>query len=189
MSEILRMNVTLRHVVPKVTRRLEVRAEIRLDRLHQVLQSAMGWTDSHLWSITIGGVDYGLVDPDWEDDDMPDASRYRLDRLLVASGAKSFRYLYDFGDGWEHTVRLGAWKPGDPRHAYPRLLAAAGACPPEDVGGPWGYADFLAALDDPEHEEHEEYMEWGPENLDPEDAEVEALQANVDELARAWRRG
>ena len=69
-------------------------------------------------------------------------------------------YSYDFGDGWMHAVTLREILDRDPRMAYPRCTGGGRACPPEDCGGPWGYPDFLQAISDPDHEEHESMLEW-----------------------------
>ena len=81
------------------------------------------------------------------------------------SGVRSFKYLYDFGDGWEHTVRIERITDAVTGVAYPRLNEGLGRCPPEDVGSPWGYSAFLEAIADPDHEEHEEWLTWGRQPL------------------------
>jgi hypothetical protein len=93
------LKITLNDVDPPVLRRIEIPFDIRLDRLHEVLQAAMGWTNSHLYEICAGGVGWGLTDPDWPDGPL-DARKARLDRVVEDTGAKTLRYLYDFGDGW-----------------------------------------------------------------------------------------
>src|SRR3546814_18758809 len=72
---------------------------------------------------------------------------------------KTFHYLYDFGDGWEHRVKIQGIAPADPQGSYPRLLDATGLRPPQASGGPWGYAEKLEPLTDPAHESHEEALE------------------------------
>jgi hypothetical protein len=76
------------------------------------------------------------------------------------------KYLYDFGDGWEHTIKVERLIDPAPGVAYPRLFEASGRCPPEDCGGPWDYADFLDAITDPKHERHDELSEWIGYHLD-----------------------
>jgi hypothetical protein len=72
----------------------------------------------------------------------------------------SLRYDYDFGDGWEHKVELEKVIPFDPNITLPKCIKGRRACPPEDVGGTWGYEEFLNAIGDPSHPEHAEYVEW-----------------------------
>jgi pRiA4b ORF-3-like protein len=97
-------------------------------------------------------------------------------------------YLYDFGDGWEHTITIVEFDDADPNTKYPVLLEANGRCPPEDVGGPWGYAECLEAIDNPEHDRHEEMIEWWPDNFDPATAPVDDLKTCVADLATRWSR-
>src|SRR5690606_23542667 len=95
--------------------------------------------------------------------------------------ALTMRYEYDFGDGWEHSVELEQVKPAERGVRYPRCTAGARACPPEDVGGIYGYAEFVAALADPQHEEHEHYLEW----IGPYDPDV----FDPNRATRAMRKG
>ena len=94
-----------------------------------------------------------------------------------------FKYWYDFGDDWFHTITLEKLIPADPDTAYPRLIAARGRCPPEDVGGPWGYAEYLAAIADPTHDRHEELIDWGGPGFDPHDPDEAGICKRLDRLA------
>jgi len=100
----------------------------------------------------------------------------------------TLRYLYDFGDGWEHTIKIERLTDPLPDVLYPRLIEVAGRCPPEDVGGPWGYDEFLKALAKPEHERHADIRSWIGEDFDPLQANGDLLPANVEQLARKWSR-
>ena len=184
---IARLKVTLDDVEPPVTRRIEVPLDIRLDRLHLTLQAALGWTDSHLWEIRARDVGWGIPDPGWSDGPL-NARKATLWDVIEDTGAKTLHYLYDFGDGWEHTVKLLAIDDGEAGAVYPRLLDAKGRCPPEDIGGPWGYGDFLEAIEDPNHERHEELTEWYPADFNPNDTPLEDLKAAVADLAKRWNR-
>src|SRR5690242_19255324 len=108
----------------------------------------MGWTNSHLYEIRARDVGWGRPGPHFGDGPL-DASKARLIDLLEDVGTRSLKYLYDFGDGWEHSIRIERITDAIPGMAYPCLIEAAGRCPPEDVGGPWGYRDFLDAIADP----------------------------------------
>lgn len=186
-TSIAHLKVTLDDVKPAVQRRLEVPLTIRLDRLHLVLQAALGWTDSHLYEIKAGGVGWGMPDPDFGEGPL-DARKARLVDVLEDVGTKTLKYLYDFGDGWEHTIKVERVTEAVPDVAYPVLLDARGRCPPEDVGGPWGYEEFLEALADPDHESHADMKVWAGRNYDPKVVDVEALAAAVAALAKAWTR-
>jgi len=133
---IARLKVTLADVEPKVVRRVDVPLKIRLDRLHLVMQAAMGWTNSHLFAFTVGGTSWGVADPDFPndcgDDDTLPASEVTLSDLVEDTGTRTFHYLYDFGDDWDHVVRLERVFDADPLERYPQLVMAEGRCPPED---------------------------------------------------------
>ena len=103
-------------------------------------------------------------------------------------GVKTLRYLYDFGDGWEHTIKIERLVDPDPGVLYSRLVEASGRCPPEDVGGPWGYAEMLEAIKDPKHERHDEICEWLADDFDPHLIDIEALINDVAALAKKWSR-
>jgi hypothetical protein len=130
-ASIARLRIKLDDVEPTVVRLVEVPLTIRLDRLHLVLQAAMGWTNSHLYEIRARDVGWGRPNPDFSDGPL-DASKARLIDVLEDVGARSFKYLYDFGDGWEHSVRIERIADAMPGIAYPRLIEAVGHCPPED---------------------------------------------------------
>jgi hypothetical protein len=148
---IARLKITLDDVKPTVLRWIDVPLTIRLDRLHLAIQAAMGWTNTHLYEIRAGDVGWGDPDPDGGDGPL-DARKARLIDVLEDVGTKTLRYLYDFGDGWEHTIKVERLLGPVPGIVYPQLIDAAGRCPPEDIGGPWGYAELLEALGDPRHE-------------------------------------
>ncbi len=186
---IARLKITLDDVKPAVLRRIEVPFDIRLDRLHLAIQAAMGWTNSHLYEIRAGDVGWSTPYPesDWADDFL-DARKARLGDVLEDVGTKTLRYLYDFGDGWEHTIKIERLLDPVPGVVYPRLIEAAGRCPPEDVGGPWGYAEFLQAINDPKHERHAELSEWIGDDFDPDDVDADRLADELATLAKQWSR-
>ena len=186
-ASIARLLVTLDDVKPPVRRRVEVPLAIRLDRLHLVLQAAMGWTNSHLYEIRARDVGWGLPDPDFGEGPL-DAKKARLVDVLEDVGTKTLKYLYDFGDGWEHTVKVERIADAVPGTAYPVLIDATGRCPPEDVGGAWGHAEFLNAIAHPAHENHAEMKEWAGETFDPKAVDVETLADDVPALGKAWAR-
>ena len=155
------LKITLRHSKPPIWRRVVVRADMRLDRLHRVIQAAMGWTDSHLHMFRVGRVYYGIPDRDFDDfgDEMLNEKEYTVADLAPVAKRK-FIYEYDFGDSWEHEVLVEQVLPPDPDFKRPVCLAGANQRPPEDCGGIHGYYELLAVLADPKHEQHEEMKEW-----------------------------
>ena len=185
---IARLKITLDRVKPAVTRHVEVPLDIRLDRLHLTIQAAMGWTNSHLYEIRAADVSWSTPSSDtgWADDFL-DARKARLVDVLEDVGVKKLRYFYDFGDGWQHTVKLERLVDPEPGALYPRLIAASGRCPPEDVGGPWGYAELLEAIHDPKHQRHADLKDWIPDNFDPNDPDTDTLAFEVAMLAKPIR--
>lgn len=185
MPEIARLRITLDEVTPPVWRRVEVPADIRLDQLHLVIQAAMGWENYHLYEFRRGRSAWGLPDPGWSD---PEAAvRAARDASLadaLGARARKLTYVYDFGDDWHHTVRVEAVGEADPEARYPRFLDGEGACPPEDVGGPWGYMDFLDAIADPAHERHEELLEWCGGRFDPAEVDEAGIRMRMEKLAK-----
>lgn len=169
---IYRLKVTLRHIHPPVWRRIEVPANIKLDKLHRILQVAMGWTDSHMHAFRLGMEQYGA--PSREFPDMFKNERtIRLDQL-VGEGKKLI-YEYDFGDGWEHEIKVEKILPAEKGKRYPTCPAGKRACPPDDCGGPWGYEHLLEVLRDPKHEEYGEMREWIGGEFDPEDFDLDEI--------------
>ncbi|MGB8629135.1 MAG: plasmid pRiA4b ORF-3 family protein [Xanthobacteraceae bacterium] len=184
---IARLKITLDDVKPAVLRRIEVLFNIRLDRLHLAIQAAMGWTNTHLYEIRAQDVGWGIPDRDWGDGPL-DARKANLGDVLEDVGTKTLRYLYDFGDGWEHTVKVERLIDPEPGALYPRLIEACGRCPPEDIGGPWGYAEFLEAIGNPKHERHDEFKEWFAHDFDPNLVDAGWLAEEVTTLAKRWSR-
>lgn len=166
LRRIYQLKVTLMESKPPIWRRLLVPSSISLPKFHDVLQIAMGWTDSHLHQFVVGGRLYGKPDPDFESDTI-DERHVRLDRSLKKE-KDSILYQYDFGDGWEHKIELEKLLPFDPGTTLPACVKGKRACPPEDVGGIWRYQEFLHAIRDSTHPEHEEYLEWVGGEFDPE---------------------
>ncbi len=153
----LQLKVSLRGVSkPPVWRRLLVPADTRLDRLHGVVQTAMGWTDTHLHVFSTAVGDFGILDPELG---FRDERTVRLSQFFKQPGDR-IRYAYDFGDGWEHDIVLEKRLTSDAVERVPTCLSGKGACPPDDCGGPWGYVDLKDALADPRHEDHEDMLDW-----------------------------
>ena len=189
-NAICQLKVTLDDSEPAIWRRLLVPENISLYDLHEILQIAMGWTNSHLHEFTIARKNYG--DP--EDDELDNQGTrnetdYRLNQLYLREKTK-FSYLYDFGDNWEHTISVEKILPPDSYPTgmlsksaggirYPVCLEGKRACPPDDVGGVWGYANFLQAMADPNHEDHDDYFEWLGGNFDPEAFDLEEVNRNL----------
>ena len=166
---LLLLRIELEHSSPAIWRSVLVPDNITLVKLHRVIQEVMGWRDYHLHEFIIDHRHYGMVDPDDPFADLgPELiseKRKKLEKVLGRN--KRFEYIYDYGDNWRHTITLENRLPLT--SAQPSITCIGGemACPPEDVGGLGGYFEFLEAMTDPQHEEHENMMQWWGEAFDP----------------------
>jgi hypothetical protein len=167
-TKIYQIKVTLRDSQPPIWRRILVRSTTTLTKLHRILQRVMGWEDAHLHRFTIQGERYGVPD---EEDAGPrktrDERKYKLSDVMAGEHSQC-TYLYDFGDNWEHILEIEETLPAEEGVRYPLCFAGDRACPPEDVGGIPGYENFLEAIANPNHPEHEEFLEWIGGKFDPE---------------------
>jgi hypothetical protein len=151
-ERLYQFRITLLDTQPAVWRRIQVK-DGTLDKLHEHIQTAMGWTNSHLHHFRFGEQLYGdpdLVQENYEDMDYEDSTSMKISAILPRSGRRfAFEYEYDFGDDWRHEVLFEGCLRAERGQQYPVCLEGARACPPEDVGGTWGYQEYLEARADP----------------------------------------
>lgn len=184
-QRLFQFRISLRGITPRIWRRIQAK-DCTLDKLHEHIQTAMGWTNSHLHRFTIKGVIYGdpeLLYEGWEGETPPvDSLRTKVSAIIPEDGDRfRFDYEYDFGDRWKHNILFEGCLRAEKGVRYPVCVEGERACPPEDVGGTYGYEEYLKAMADPENEEHESFMEWrGP--YCPEHFDVQAT-------TKAMRRG
>ncbi len=174
LGKMVQLKVTLMGVKPPIWRRILVSDTATLSELHHILQIAMGWTDSHLHMFMVGQKRSGIPDPEWGvfDETMLDESKVKL-RSVFKREKHAISYEYDFGDGWLHKVVLEKKLDFNPAEELPKCMAGRRGCPPEDVGGVWGYQNFLKIYQDNHHPQHEEMIEWAGEYFDPEIFDIE----------------
>jgi len=174
-QRLYQFKITLRGVVPPIWRRIQVK-NCTLDKLHENIQTAMGWTNSHLHHFTIDGKLFGdpqLMQEDFDEMNYQDSTTTKIKDVLPRGGKRfSFEYEYDFGDSWSHDVLFEGCPRAEPGCRYPLCVEGARACPPEDIGGTSGYQDFLASLRDEDSDDHEDSLRWiggrfRPEEFDP----------------------
>jgi hypothetical protein len=189
-QRIYQFRVTLLDAEPAVWRRIQVRNET-LDRLHVHIQTAMGWTNSHLHDFEINGERYGdpvLLDDGFEDFHCVNTRTTYVSDIVPDSGERfRFTYEYDFGDAWLHDVLFEGCLKSAPGERYPLCVEGEGACPPEDVGGVIGYAEFLGVIADPNHEQHAVYREWAG-RFDPQAFDAKRATSKMRRGLPDWRR-
>jgi hypothetical protein len=177
---------------PLVWRRIRVPATYSFWDLHVAIQDSMGWKDYHLHDFQVldprsGTIlKLGIPDPDGSDDRglVADWTEFPLD--YTAGAALLIQYTYDFGDDWQHAVIFEGFEQASGRRKLrPECLAGAGACPPEDSGGPNGYARLLEILADPDHPDHDEYLEWAGAPIDP--SSFSPADVRFDDPRKRWK--
>jgi hypothetical protein len=184
----VQLRVSIDRIEPQIWRRVIVPSSFNLRDLHLVLQAAFGWMNAHLHEFEIGGLRFADADVANAENGRDDSRAFeemdvRL-RDFTREPGTIFRYVYDMGDNWEHTVCLEKHVAIDSAPKVAKCTEGARARPPEDVGGPSGYQDFLEALLDPAHEEHRQLKRWAGGHFDPERFDLEVIN---DDLSRALR--
>lgn len=176
----LQLRIDLLEMKPAVWRSVIVPAAITLSKLHRVIQAAMGWEDVHLHEFEIAGHRYGAPDPDFPDPALINESRVTLTACLNA--ATSFAYSYDFGDDWQHRITVEGVLSDDMPLKAAHCIAGEGACPPEDVGGPGGYAALLEVLRNPRHEDYQYRVQWCGGSIDPQYFDLVKTQRRLSKI-------
>jgi hypothetical protein len=198
----IKLKVNLENMPFSIFRKVLVPIDISMYDLHLIIQAAMGWEDYHLFQFCDkkykGNI---LVQHDFAEEDfwgglhseVFEAEEMPLSEFLLHTDGKPFWYWYDFGDDWWHKVSIQKVTKKD-LAAYdgdtPLCTEAAGLCPPEDSGGPWGFANLVEAINEPKHPEYKNYREWlgikGKKKIDFDDIDIEAINDNLDLLWNAW---
>jgi len=182
---IYQFRVELPPISPAIWRRIRVWEDYTLGQLHRVLQVTMGWENYHLYEFRIDGDMYRDPHPENEREIL-NAKAAKLRGVLGGAGTE-FEYLYDFGDGWRHNIVLESIVSPEPGELCPRCVGGERSCPPEDVGGPYGYEEYLHAMANPKHGRHKEMMEWrGP--FDPEAFSIEKVNETLEKKFRPRRK-
>ncbi|MGB5632520.1 MAG: plasmid pRiA4b ORF-3 family protein [Waterburya sp.] len=184
---IYQLKISLRDIRPPIWRRVQVQSSTTLSDLHLMIQAAMGWYNCHLHSFSIQGIEYGKPEPDYGLD-LRDENKAKLSSVIKQEKSK-FSYIYDFGDSWEHSILVEKILPKEPKVSYPLCIKAKRACPPEDCGGAWGYMEFLEAMQDPNHPEHENFQEWIEGNFNSEFYDLQEINqrlADFESLAQQY---
>jgi len=191
---VIEAHVTIRDIEPPIWRRLLLPLDLNLAQLHEVIQAALGWTDSHLHQFHVGGLIYGA--PEFDEggfaDDSPETFEatdvHLKDFSFYPETPPTILYEYDFGDGWVHEITLKR-VAGDKDIKYPVCVDGARRAPPEDVGGTMGYAEFLEAWSDPSHEDHKAMRRWAGRRFDPERFDPQVTTKDITKALKRCRGG
>lgn len=173
MKEIYQLKITLTGSKPPIWRRVLVPSDFTLNQLHDVIQNCFAWDGSHLYAFEIGKKSY--------DDENPRSLNKKLNTFSFGVKSK-FKYIYDFGDYWEHDILVEKILADNAKNKYPQCTGGARAAPPEDCGGVHGYEYKLSVLTDKKHPEYEEVSEWLGEDFDPQAFDVEEANAELEFL-------
>jgi hypothetical protein len=188
-QRLYQFKITLKEIEPPIWRRIQVK-DCTLDKMHERIQTAMGWTNSHLNQFSVNDQLYAdpmLMEETFYELGCEDSTNTKLSDIVPKSGQRfSFTYEYDFGDGWKHDVCFEGCLRAEKGARYPLCLEGERACPPEDVGGVWGYQEFLEAMANPKHDRHIELIEWsGP--FDPEKFDAQTATKVMRRGLPNWR--
>jgi hypothetical protein len=185
-QEIYQIKVILLGMDPPIWRRLMVPADLTLEQLHHILQLAMGWEDCHMHEFRIGQQRFGTPDPMEKALGRSHTASERTARLFSVLGRAGVKavYTYDFGDSWEHQIVVEKRLAPEPGRAYPACLAGERHGPPEDCGGIPGFYNLLEAISDPEHEQHQELLDWLGGDFDPGAFSVDEVNRRLASLQR-----
>jgi len=189
-QRIYRLKVTLKDINPPIWRELLVSPTTTLHELHDVLQLAMGWLDSHLHEFIKDKTHFQLPDLEndrYDDKEYTDSREVPLSRVLFKPGDR-LEYLYDFGDAWEHDIVLEEVLASEPHRPYPLCLSGARACPPEDCGSTTGYENLVEAMKNPKHPDREDLIEWFGRPYDPEEFDLALVNRDLEDPEKAWSR-
>jgi len=195
LDQVYQFKISLANIQPLIWRRIQVPESYSFWDLHVAIQDAMGWDDSHLhmFIMEIGpqtGEQVRIGIPD--DEPMEESEKPMLPGWTQGIGHyfsmenRTAKYIYDFGDDWMHMVELEAIIPGETGRKYPVCIGAEKACPPEDCGGIPGYLDFLEAIKNPHHEQHDEMLEWIGGKFDPDRFDADKIKFS--DPARRFKR-
>jgi hypothetical protein len=183
--------VQLRDVAPAIWRRIEVPAKYTFWDLHVAIQDAMGWLDCHLHAFRLPDpttgedIQIGIPDPEPFEGEPEFLPGWMIPVSQYLKVRDRISYEYDFGDGWEHDLHFEAVGIRHPRTKYPRCVAGARAGPPEDCGGPGGYAELLMTIANPRHPDYESMITWLGGPFDPK--AFDPRRVRFDDPKKRWR--
>ena len=169
--QIYQLKITLNDIEPPIWRRIQIPNTSTFWDLHSYIQDAFGWTNSHMhkFTYTDAFTDNSIIkpivigipfEPEFEEEEhvLP-GWEYKI-KYYIEGETNSIEYTYDLGDNWKHTIELEKILVPVKGFKYPFCVDGERACPPEDCGGPYGYAGLLETLFDPSDPDHEGMTAW-----------------------------
>lgn len=167
--KILQLKIYLKGITPKIWRKFQVKNNITFHQLHLIIQKVMDWDNYHLYSFDIGNIRLESEElAEGECGDFEPSEKIKLCQLIEKEKIK-FEYVYDFGDCWEHSIIVEKILEEDNTKQYPVCIDGERACPPEDCGSIWGYAELMKIRKNKNHSKYREMIvEWLGEDYDPE---------------------
>ena len=181
--KIYQIQISLKGFKPKIWRRILVHENLSVPDFHKIIQTTMGWTNSHLHHFMKNDKFYSVKMEDddfWEDGYNIDYTAMKVSDLLSYEKEKII-YEYDFGDGWQHEILLEKILPINAKINYPVCLKGKMNCPLEDSGGVWGYSNIIQVLSQPDHEEYEDCIEWAGVKFDPQHFDINEINMRLHE--------
>ncbi len=176
---VYQLRIDLKGAKPPIWRRIVIDASGSLYDLHCAIQGAFGWYNGHLHGFYQGRTVFGIPDSEYDLHRTVDERTTLIADVLRREG-DSLEYEYDFGDAWIHKIKLEKILDQSPAETLPACIKGKNACPPEDIGGLWGYYDFLEVINDPEHPDHAEMAEWiGEDSFDPTDFDLQLANGRM----------
>jgi hypothetical protein len=179
-NKILQLKIRLLESKPSIWRRFVVKDNITFHQLHEIIQIVMGWGNYHLYEFMIGNLsitDEETVKESFYGNAL-DSAKTKLNEFIDTEKQK-MKYIYDFGDSWEHNITVEKILPDDEKLNYPVCLAGKNACPPEDCGGINGYYEFLEVIQNPEHPKHKSMLKWIGGKFNPEKFDLESVNQKL----------
>jgi hypothetical protein len=185
MVNIYQIKISLKNIQPKVWRRILVKSNTPLLDFHYIIQTTMGWTNSHLHRFRKNKMYFSipLEDEDFDEFDRGEdylKAKLKISDLLITEKDKII-YDYDFGDDWSHEIILEKVLNIDINTIYPKCIKGQMCCPPEDCGGDWGYENILQIIQNKKHSEYKDTIEWLGGGFDPEYFDLEEINEGLQE--------
>jgi hypothetical protein len=182
-QSIHQLHVALLDVTPVIRRRLWIPGNLKISKLDRVKQEAFGWTNSHLHEFRIAGDRYGMTEIESidGDEDLKSDKKITVAKVLPDS-VKEFEYEYDFGDGWRHRVVVEGTMAATRYNDWPLCLSGENACPPEGIGDPGGFEDFMQSMADHEEDDHFENWNWHSGPFVPKGFDVNTINTRIRKL-------